>query len=277
MEKKGLINLEYLSILELNGKGSFELLQGQITADMEKVSDNESVMGAICDIKGRVISSFFVTKNLKEDGGYFLIGDRELMTLTKDLLQKYQPFYDTSLSLQNHYNFFAIKESCILRDYPDTNLNQSFQEYDNFWRIHFLNKEFHIIATTESDKLQNYHLSDDIDPWILDEINNLNFEVSSVSTSKFTPHELGYHITPRVDFEKGCYTGQEIVARMHYRAKKLPKMLIRESNEKKQILSKVLDNDKKAIGLVLLTAKKDEQNFCLLSMNKNFTEQPFEF
>ena len=54
-------------------------------------------------------------------------------------------------------------------------------------------------------------------------------------------------------------------------------MLIRESNEKKEILSKVLDNDKKAIGLVLLTAKKDEQNFCLLSMNKNFTEQPFEF
>ena len=35
MEEKGLINLEYLSILELNGKGSFELLQGQITADME--------------------------------------------------------------------------------------------------------------------------------------------------------------------------------------------------------------------------------------------------
>ena len=62
MEEKGLINLEYLSILELNGKGSFELLQGRITADMEKVSDNESVMGAICDIKGRVISSFFVTK-----------------------------------------------------------------------------------------------------------------------------------------------------------------------------------------------------------------------
>ena len=277
MGEKDLINLEYLSILELNGKGSFELLQGQITADMEKVSDNECVMGAICDLKGRVISSFFVTKNLKEDGGYFLIGDKELMIETKDLLQKYQPFYDTSLSIQNHYNFFAIKESCILRDYPDTNLNQSYQEYADFWRIHFLDKEFHIIATTESNKLQNYHLSENIDPWILDEINNLNFEVSSATTSKFTPHELGYNITSRVDFEKGCYTGQEIVARMHNRAKKLPKLLIKESDKKKEILSKVLDNDEKAIGLVLLTAKKDKQNLCLLSMNKNFSDQPFEF
>ena len=277
MGEKDLINLEYLSILELNGKGSFELLQGQITADMEKVSDNECVMGAICDLKGRVISSFFVTKNLKDDGGYFLIGDKELMIETKDLLQKYQPFYDTSLSIQNHYNFFAIKESCILRDYPDTNLNQSYQEYADFWRIHFLDKEFHIIATTESNKLQNYHLSENIDPWILDEINNLNFEVSSATTSKFTPHELGYHITSRVDFEKGCYTGQEIVARMNYRAKKLPKLLIKESDKKKEILSKVLDNDEKAIGLVLLAAKKDKQNLCLLSMNKNFSDQPFEF
>ena len=277
MGEKDLINLEYLSILELNGKGSFELLQGQITADMEKVSDNECVMGAICDLKGRVISSFFVIKNLKDDGGYFLIGDKELMIETKDLLQKYQPFYDTSLSIQNHYNFFAIKESCILRDYPDTNLNQSYQEYANFWRIHFLDKEFHIIATTESNKLQNYHVSENIDPWILDEINNLNFEVSSATTSKFTPHELGYHITSRVDFEKGCYTGQEIVARMLYRAKKLPQLLIKESDKKKEILSKVLDNDEKAIGLVLLAAKKDKQNLCLLSMNKNFSDQPFEF
>ena len=199
------------------------------------------------------------------------------MIETKDLLQKYQPFYDTSLSIQNHYNFFAIKESCILRDYPDTNLNQSYQEYADFWRIHFLDKEFHIIATTESNKLQSYHLSENIDPWIQDEINNLNFEVSSATTSKFTPHELGYHITSRVDFEKGCYTGQEIVARMHYRAKKLPQLLIKESDKKKEILSKVLDNDEKAIGLVLLTAKKDKQNLCLLSMNKNFSDQPFEF
>ena len=36
MKGKELIKLEHLSILEINGKGSFELLQGQITSDMEK-------------------------------------------------------------------------------------------------------------------------------------------------------------------------------------------------------------------------------------------------
>ena len=194
--------------------------------------------------------------------------------LTKNALKI---LFDTTLSLQNHYNFFAIKESYILRDYPDTNLNQSFQEYDNFWRIHFLNKEFHIIATTESNKLQNYHFSDDIDPWILDEINNLNFEVSSVTTSKFTPHELGYHITPRVDFEKGCYTGQEIVARMHYRAKKLPEILVRSTNKEVEDLTKVYDKDNKVVGLILSCTKTDSKYHCLLSMNKNYSGQELDF
>ena len=45
VEEKRLIKLEYLSILELNGKGSFELLQGQITSDMEKVSERNWCIG----------------------------------------------------------------------------------------------------------------------------------------------------------------------------------------------------------------------------------------
>ena len=54
-------------------------------------------------------------------------------------------------------------------------------------------------------------------------------------------------------------------------------MLIKSSNDKKEILYKVLDDDKKVIGLVLLTAKEDKKNVNLLSMNKNFSEQLFKF
>ena len=39
------------------------------------------------------------------------------------------------------------------------------------------------------------------------------------TSGQFTPHELNYHELNGVSFEKGCYIGQEIVARMHYRGK----------------------------------------------------------
>ena len=67
MKENALLKLDYLSTLEIIGKGSFDLLQGQITADVNKVSDNNSVVGAMCDIKGRVISSFVVIKNFTKD------------------------------------------------------------------------------------------------------------------------------------------------------------------------------------------------------------------
>ena len=63
MKSIDLIELGYLSTLEIIGEGAIDLLQGQITSDMDKVIDNQSSLGALCSIKGRVESSFLVVKN----------------------------------------------------------------------------------------------------------------------------------------------------------------------------------------------------------------------
>lgn len=39
------------------------------------------------------------------------------------------------------------------------------------------------------------------------------------TSGKFLPHELNLHELRAIHFDKGCYTGQEIIARMHYRGK----------------------------------------------------------
>ena len=70
-----------------------------------------------------------------------------------------------------------------------------------------------------------------------------------------------------VDFEKGCYTGQEIVARMHYRAKNLPKIrlgLITKGavQENMTIQTKL----RKKVGNILKVAKKEEGLICIASM-----------
>jgi hypothetical protein len=54
------------------------------------------------------------------------------------------------------------------------------------------------------------------DDYLMNEINPENSE-------KFTPHKLNYPLIPgMIDFNKGCYTGQEIIARVHYLSKKTP-------------------------------------------------------
>jgi len=137
VEENRLIKLEYLSILELNGKGSFELLQGQITSDMEKVSERNCVLGAICDVKGRTIGSFVTAINSERDNSYHLIGDKKVLELTKDVLEKYQPFYDTRMSIEDQYKFFGIKKDLLKDMFPESKLDKSFENNDLFSRVHY--------------------------------------------------------------------------------------------------------------------------------------------
>ena len=277
MKGKELIKLEHLSILEINGKGSFELLQGQITSDMEKVSEDNCVISSICDIKGRVMSSFIAAKNQKENHSFFLVGETNALEATQTILEKYKPFYDCSLEQKEDIKFYAIEEDCLIRNFPESKLEISFQNYDSFFRLHYLEKKYHLVAFTESEEFKGYNISNDQLLWELDEIINQNFEITSEVINKFTPHELGYHLNTRIDFEKGCYTGQEIVARMHYRAKKLPEILVRSTNKEVEDLTKVYDKDNKVVGLILSCTKTDSNYHCLLSMNKNYSGQDIDF
>jgi folate-binding protein YgfZ len=44
-------------------------------------------------------------------------------------------------------------------------------------------------------------------------------EVCAATSELFIPQMLNYHLTGAISFTKGCYTGQEVIARMHYKGK----------------------------------------------------------
>ena len=273
----GLLKLDYLSILEINGKGSYELLQGQITADMDKVSNSNSVIGAICDIKGRAVSSFVVCKETSSDNNFLLIGNTASIEVAREVLNKYKPFYDTELTFASTTYVYGIDEETLIENFPDTELSKSFQNYGDAFRVHYLDKQYHLLLTKQ--RLEENVLKPEESQvlWLIDDINNLNMEITQEISGEFTPHELGYPTTARIDFEKGCYTGQEIVARMHYRAKKLPTVLLKNSSHKYEIGTKIQSEDNKSIGVVLTRAQSSDGYSYLLSMNKSYEDQSFVF
>ena len=84
MDKNKIIKLDYLSSLDVSGEGASELLQGQFSCDINKGKENIdywSSLGVLCNVKGRVISSFLVSSgkfHLSDDSSksyeYSLIG-----------------------------------------------------------------------------------------------------------------------------------------------------------------------------------------------------------
>ena len=273
-----LIELDYLSILEIIGEGAIELLQGQITSDMEKLTDNNCCLGALCNIKGRVESSFLVIKKPSVEKVFLLIGNKEVMKATEEILKKYSPFYKLEMKLNDQYKFIAIDKDFLSLKFPETNRKLSVQSHKNFLRIHYLKKRFHLLIIERgSDCFEENEISNNFIEWEKDNIINKDFNVKARDINKYTPHELGYHLTNRVDFEKGCYTGQEIVARMHYRAKKLPFLIIGSVDSKENLSIDVYNLANKRVGTLLSSANQADSILCLFSMNKNYDNGEFKF
>ena len=78
-------------------------------------------------------------------------------------------------------------------------------------------------------------------------------KLTSETVGKYLPQDLNYDINGRVDFNKGCYTGQEIIARLHFRGepKRRLRLLSLASYEDITPVEKVLNAEGKPIGSVI--------------------------
>ena len=75
---------------------------------------------------------------------------------------------------------------------------------------------FSKVSINEGDDNMGDYVDDEA--WKKSIIDNFDPEIYSENSEKYTPQELGYDKNGRIDFKKGCFTGQEIIARMHYRS-----------------------------------------------------------
>ena len=80
--------------------------------------------------------------------------------------------------------------------------------------------------------------------------------VGLAQSEKFTPHMLNLDLLGALDFDKGCYTGQEVVARTHYRGATKRRALRFESEQPVTVGDKVSDGDRD-IGEVLNTSGRE--------------------
>lgn len=279
MKERRLINLNYLNILEIVGEGAIDLLQGQLTCDIEKVSSENPILGAICNVKGRLISSFVLVKpskkNLKK---FWLIGPKLMMQKTQIVLEKYSPFYQVNMSILEDKELYGAESKTLEELFPEYNHDDNQYVYEGGLILGYLDKKFKLIITNKNNLLlASTEISSDLSDWSLDNFFNKDVEITEELSEKLTPHEINYDVTERVDFEKGCYTGQEIVARMQYRAKNLPRLyLATGSNDLTEANMPIKDNSDKRIGTVIKVLNHSNGNYALISIKVGELEKSYK-
>ncbi|MDA7601428.1 hypothetical protein N8791_02685 [Gammaproteobacteria bacterium] len=280
MNKKRLINLNYLNILEIVGEGAIELLQGQLTCDMGKVSSKNPTQGAICNVKGRIISSFIVVApNDENTNKFWLIGPELMMKKTQDVLKKYSPFYQVDISILSDKDLYGANNDALESFFPDLNFNDNQYIRHSSLVLGYLDKKIRLVITNKGDSVfkDSGEISSDLGDWHLDNFLIKDVEITEDLSEKLTPHEINYDVSERVDFEKGCYTGQEIVARMHYRAKSLPRLYLTEgSNDLAEINMSVENSAGRRIGSVVKVLKHQKGNYALISIKADELEEGYK-
>lgn len=220
-------------LLSLSGAQSTKFLQGQVTCDVNALNDSTSIPGAICNLKGRVTTSFRLIQprpNTGEAQHIQMLMHRELVPSTLATLSKYAVFSKTFLlDRSGDYRQFGVAGPD-----PSTVLATLFTEIpvathhivqDDLATLIRVDAERFIVlvqqvnAETVWHKLATNAIAVGLPFWQLLNVRAGVAAIDPDTSGEFVPQMLNYQALGAVSFKKGCYTGQEIVARMQYLGK----------------------------------------------------------
>jgi folate-binding protein YgfZ len=222
-------DLSHFSTVVVAGGDAAEVMQGQFTNDVNKVDEEHSQISAFCNNKGRMLANFRLFQNQQN---YFLSIRNNLVASSIEHLQKYVlraqvAIQDVSEQLI-HIGISGNNAENLLSDFID-NLSAAIDSVsynDDYIAIRVAGKtpRYEIFCSLEHAKTLWESLRENTSTanssyWdYLNIRNGLPF-IDSNTREEFVPQMANMDLINGVSFEKGCYTGQEIVARTHYLGK----------------------------------------------------------
>src|SRR3990167_1178331 len=217
--------LSHEGVLAVRGADASKFLQGQLTCNLNYLSDTQASLGARCTQKGRMQSSFRI---VLEGDGVLLAMASELLEPQLADLKKYAVFSKSKLTDESaawvrfgldHGD--AALSSLGLELPADTD---SVVRHESLIAIRVSPDRAELwVAADQADliksKLSALLSEGTLNQWLLGQIRAGIGQVMPSTRELFIPQMLNLQAVGGVSFKKGCYTGQEIVARMQYLGK----------------------------------------------------------
>ena len=270
------------ALIFLEGDDTHSFLQGQSTCDVRLLSQKLSLQGLFCTPKGRVLSDFLLLD--LENSRVALRLKKEVEEVTKLNLKKYAAF--SKVKFVEELTDWQIA-GCWGEDTKDI-IQRLMGKEINGKGVKIHSGDFHVIqidrqgehfecifnSKTSSELLKDLqgacHESDETD-WEQEIIRLGTSILDSTSSEEHVPQVLNYDLNGFISFEKGCYTGQEIIARLKYRGTPKRRCFLATSEIEAMIVpgSNVYfaDSDKIA-GVIINVASTSQATAILISISE---------
>ena len=222
-------DLSHYGLISVHGEDAAEFLLGQFTNDLREVDEGHSQYSGYCSAKGRLLATFRI----------FRRGDSYYLSLPAQMLE----------SLISKLRMFVMRSKVTLEDASDTfvhlgvsgetaaadlektfgslpeKVNEAVQHDGGLViRVPGIRPGYEIFTTFERatalwDTLNVQSAAVGADAWQLLDIEAGIPEIHPATREAFVPQMANLQLVDGVSFRKGCYPGQEIVARMQYLGK----------------------------------------------------------
>ena len=222
MEKQ-LIKLSNRSVLSVNGAGAEKFLQGIITCNVEKISNNSSSYGAILTPQGKLLYDFIIYRKNKD----FFIDTSKLVTndLVK-LLSMYKLRSEVNINEENNLSVFVSINNKI------KNISNIDPRLEELGTREILNSDNELCITDQSS-------------YEKEKINLGIAEIGSdIKPGEIFPMEANIDYLKGIDFKKGCFIGQEVSSRMYRKGNAKKRIVTFRSNDNFTNNEEIVYNDR---------------------------------
>ena len=187
-------HLKDRALLKISGRDSEAFLQGQFSNDISKLDTKNVQLNSYCQHQGKILALFWV---MKYEDSFFLSFPLDLLEAIKPRLQ-----------------MFIIMSDVVIEDITKEHI-QVGSINETHQKSLVINDKLSLIITDKKD-ISKFNM-ESIEHWEMACIDSFLPEIFSITSEKLVPQMLNLDIDEfGVNFSKGCYPGQEVVARLHY-------------------------------------------------------------
>lgn len=249
--------------ITVTGRDATSYLQAQLSQNLSAVTDSHSPLAAWCTPRGRVVA---VMRLLKLDDGIGMVLPRELVDEVVSGLEKYRLRADVAFA-RGGDDFRALAVASA----PDLELLRSRdllpEARQNATRR---GEGVHVVCADRDGGLVEVYGAEDAfeaagielasplsdADWQASRIAAGIVDVVPATSGRYTPHMLNLDRLGALSFDKGCYPGQEIVARTQYRGR-VKRRLARYRAASPLAVGDPVELDGTGVGEVVAAAERE--------------------
>ena len=260
---KDVVSVNHRGFIKLSGPDSEKFLQGQVTCDLTQLDTQSSLNGAHLTPKGRIIFLFSVTRD--SQGALLLETNPSVIELAMASFKKYSVFFKTEITEVTD-QFVSV---LVSGPNADTIINKIDADTSRLIDI----DTYSLSIRAERTQACLSKVSGELIPAgqgysDLLRIRSGTADVTAESSDSFIVQMINLDAQNYISFKKGCYTGQEIVARAHYRGTVKRRMYILNlaTSTLPAIGEGLINSDGKVIGNVANVALASDKTIEILAI-----------